>query len=331
MKKYIVRSLLVTVGIPFVFLSLMNMHNVSRKPQIPHNSEKEIIDEYVHPENQRKIAVLNNDTVEHLDLEGYIIGVVLAEMPTEFELDALMAQAVVARSYAYKNMLKSKHSKGDLCTNSECCQAYLSQEAYLNAGGDPAMLNKVAETVRKTSEQILTYEGQIIDATYFSCSGGRTEAAYAVWGSDVPYLQSVDSPGEENASHYTDTLQFSTSDFCKKLGTDLIGPAESWVEDISYTEGGGVATVDLGGHQFSGTQIRMLLGLPSTAFVISAVGDTVTITTKGFGHRVGMSQYGANAMAKRGIGYDEILAHYYPGTELISCPVDNVSELMYNT
>lgn len=331
MKKYMIISLLITVGIPFVLLSLMNTDNVRKEPQIQQNSEKEIIEEYVHPQNQRKIAVLNNDNIEHLDLEEYILGVVLAEMPTEFELDALMAQAVVARSYAYKNMLKSKHAKGDLCTNSECCQAYLSQEEYLNAGGDPAMLNKVAETVRKTSEQILTYEGQIIDATYFSCSGGRTEAAYAVWGSDVPYLQSVDSPGEENASHYTDTVQFSSSDFCKKLGIDLIGPAGLWVEDISYTEGGGVATVDLGGHHFSGTQIRMLLGLPSTAFVISAVGDTVTITTKGFGHRVGMSQYGANAMAKRGIGYDEILAHYYPGTELVSCPVDNISELMYNT
>lgn len=324
MKKHMIISIFVTVVIPFLLLSLMNRNIKKVQPELPQNDEIEVSEEHTQPQMQKKITVLINDIAQHLEPEEYILGVVLAEMPAEFESDALMAQAVVARSYAYKSMLQSKHTEVDLCTDSTCCQAYLSRQEYLSAGGDLAMLNKVEMSIRQTAEQILTYEGQIIDATYFSCSGGRTEAAYAVWGSDVPYLQSVDSPGEEDATHFTDTVQFSASEFCSKLGINLVGPAGSWVEDISYTEGGGVAAVSLCGHQFTGTQMRKLLGLRSTAFAICAVGDTVTITTKGFGHRVGMSQYGANAMAKLGIGYEEILAHYYPGTELVLCPVDNI-------
>ena len=133
---------------------------------------------------------------EKIELEDYLIGVVLGEMPADFELDALKAQAVAARTYAAKAMLNGKHGDGSLCGNSTCCQAYISTEDYLDAGGTEENLKKVRGAVLSTAGQVLTYEGGLIEATYFSCSGGSTEDAAAVWGTDYPYLRAVPSPGE---------------------------------------------------------------------------------------------------------------------------------------
>ena len=164
---------------------------------------------------------------------------------------------------------------------------------------------------------VLTYEGALIEATYFSCSGGMTEDAVAVWGTDVPYLQSVPSPGEENASHYTDAVTYKMDAFFSKLGLAVPDTKTQWVTDIVYTKGGGVASVTICGTAFTGTQLRKLLGLRSTAFSIEISDDTITIKTRGYGHRVGMSQYGADAMATTGSAYPEILSYYYQGTELV--------------
>ena len=148
-------------------------------------------------------------------------------------------------------------------------------------------------------------------------------ASLVLWGSDVPYLQSVESPGEEFAAHYVDTVIFTLEEFQQRLGVEFTDSPENWVGEISYTEGGGVDTIHLCDRTYKGTQLRKLLGLRSTDFKITAVGDTVTVTTKGYGHRVGMSQYGAQAMAQAGENYSDILAHYYPGTVLQSWKVDN--------
>lgn len=256
------------------------------------------------------IAVLqSNDKVVSLPLEEYILGVVLQEMPAEFELEALKAQAVAARTYT---LTKRNHQNADICTDPTCCQAYCEVSHYK---GTKANLDKVQSAVRETSGQILTYEGQPIEATYFSCSGGRTEDAAAVWGSNVPYLQSVESPGEESSVNYISTKKFSAKDFSDKFD-GLTGVSGTWIGAVTYTKGGGVETIVIGDKTYTGTQVRKLLGLRSTAFQITAVGDTVTVTAKGYGHRVGMSQYGADAMALKGATYQEILAHYYPGTVL---------------
>ena len=153
--------------------------------------------------------------------------------------------------------------------------------------------------------------------SFVSCSGGSTEDAVAVWGQDVPYLQAVDSPGEEDAPRFTDTVKFSSGEFAEKLGLTASGAPADWFGAATYTDGGGVDTMTIRGQTFTGTQLRSKLGLRSTAFEISVSGNTVTITTRGFGHRVGMSQYGAQAMAREGSTCAEILAHYYTGTELI--------------
>lgn len=258
-----------------------------------------------------------NGEVEKVDMDQYLLGVVLAEMPVSFEMEALKAQSVVARTFTRKAYITDgKHDDGSVCTNPGCCQAYISPEAYLAQGGTQEGVDKVRFAIGATTGYVLTYEEQLIEATYFSCSGGTTEEAAAVWGTEYPYLQAVDSPGEEQAAHYTDTVIFTPEEFQTALGASLTGSPRSWIGTTTYTAGGGVETMVIGGESYLGTQLRSLLGLRSTAFTVVTEEEEITITTRGYGHRVGMSQYGADAMAVTGSTYQEILAHYYPGTTL---------------
>ena len=259
----------------------------------------------------------SDGTVEEMDMDTYLVGVVLAEMPASFETEALKAQSVVARTYTRKAYeTGGKHGDGSVCTKSACCQAYITEENYLAQGGTQENLEKIRSAVLATSGYVLTYGDELIEATYFSCSGGSTEDAAAVWGTDFPYLQATPSPGEENTAYYTDTVTFTPQQFQNALGAILTGTPKSWFGTTTYTEGGGVATMTIGGEPYTGTQLRSLLKLRSTAFTVSASEESITITTQGYGHRVGMSQYGADAMAATGSTFDEILAYYYQGTAL---------------
>lgn len=264
------------------------------------------------------ITVLNeNGESEQMEMNEYLTCVVLCEMPASFEPEALKAQAVVARTYALRRQKSgSKHSNADICMDSSCCQGYVSISEYLESGGQADAVEKVKNAVSETAGEVLLYDGELIEATYFSCSGGFTEDASAVWGSDIPYLQSTKSPGEEKATYFTDTVQYSTKEFADRLGRSLSETPATWIENITYTAGGGIDRMRICGVDYPGTELRKLLGLRSTSFLLSVVGDTITITTKGYGHRVGMSQYGADAMAVQGSTYDQILTHYYQGVEL---------------
>lgn len=267
------------------------------------------------PEPEQTLPILTErGSVVNMPLEEYLTGVVLSEMPADFHAEALRAQAVVARTYVMRREEKGKHDEAVVCVEPSCCQGYISPDDYILAGGTAGSVEKAEQAVDDTDGQVLTYEGELIDATYFSCSGGSTEAAVAVWGTDVPYLQSVSSPGEENAAHYTDQITMTAGEFSGKI--DTFGDPEEWFGRVSYTEGGGVETMEICGVEYEGTELRALLGLRSTAFEIDVDGDIITISTRGFGHRVGMSQYGAQAMAEAGSGFEEILAYYYQGTEL---------------
>ena len=267
---------------------------------------------------QRDISVLAEDGgVVRLPMNEYLTCVVLAEMPVSFEEEALKAQSVVARTYAMRAANgSSKHETAAVCMQPSCCQAYMTADTYLQNGGKPEEIQNIRKIVDSTDGLVLTYEGDLIEATYFSCSGGVTEDAVAVWGTVVPYLQSVESPGEEGAKYYMDSVTFSAQDFATALGLGLRGDPAQWFSEVTYTDGDGVDTMVIGGETFSGTELRKLLSLRSTAFTISPEGDSITIHTRGYGHRVGMSQYGANAMAVGGSTYQEILAHYYQGAEL---------------
>lgn len=318
MKRHIVYTLLVSVLLPSLltalFVRLANNNRGELEPTQPPD-----IMQTEKPGGDgagNTVRLATEKGIEVMNLEDYVVCVVLGEMPADFELEALKAQAVVVRTYTRKSQQNSKHPQADVCTDSACCQAFRTGTEYLSAGGTEEMLTKVRQAVYSTEGQVLTYDSELIEATYFSCSGGKTEDAKAVWGSDVPYLQSVESPGEEQATHFTDTVKFSAPEFCQKLGLQHSLEKPLSVEKISYTDGGGVSEIVINGRSYSGTEIRKMLNLRSTAFVITAMGNSVTITTKGFGHRVGMSQYGAEAMALQGKSYREILSHYYRGAVL---------------
>lgn len=270
------------------------------------------------PVDRETVTVLDaSDEVRRMDMDDYLTGVLLGEMPVSFDIEALKAQAVVARTYALRSNLRSKkHAQGAVCMDSACCQSYKAPENFLAQGGKQTSVDKVRGAVTATASQVLTYNGSLIEATYFSCSGGRTEDAVAVWGTDIPYLQAVDSPGEENASRYTATLEFTAKEFAERLGIRASGAASGWFGRITYTDGGGVDTMFIAGRLFKGTELRQKLGLNSTAFVMQAEGEKIFVSTRGFGHRVGMSQYGAEAMAVSGSSYAQILGHYYPGAQL---------------
>ena len=312
-RKEIVFAIVLGIIFPTILFSVVE--KIERTPeQRPIGTTQETV-----LEQQQMISVIMEDeTVQKMELETYITAVVLREMPPSFELEALKAQAVVARTYTLKKAENGgKHKNATVCTNSSCCQGFLLPQIYLEKGGKTELLDKVSSAVLDTAGQVLVYDQKLIDATYFSCSGGLTEDAKAVWGADVPYLQSTKSPGEENATHYIDTETFTLTEFGQQLGAKLTGSPKKWIEKITYTDGGGVDTIFICGQEYKGTTLRQKLGLRSTAFVISILGDTVTVTTKGYGHRVGMSQYGADAMAVQGKTYEQILSHYYKGTELI--------------
>ena len=266
-----------------------------------------------------KTVVLTLETGDiTLSFEEYLTGVVLAEMPASFHPEALKAQTVAAGTYTRKAMdIGGKHT-GSLCGNPGCCQAYISPEDYLLQGGAEEDVEKVRQAVKAVWPYGIVYEDQLIEAVYFSCSGGQTEAAVAVWGADFPYLQSVESPGEEAARYHTDSVLIPQAEF--KILLSLPETEALTFGEPVFTEGGGVEKIEISGQTFTGKELRSLLNLRSTAFTLEQSGDYIRIATRGWGHRVGMSQYGANAMAHTGHTWQQILRHYYPGTTI--APMD---------
>lgn len=312
--KDIASAILVGVILPVVIIQA----GILMDSDIPAPMSFEPTKATVLPESSLSILFLDEvGNISKMGLDDYLVGAVLGEMPADFELEALKAQAVAARTYAWKTHLSGvKHDNGAVCGNYACCQAYISEEAYLANGGLVENIEKIRTAVLETSDLVLTYEGSLIEATYFSCSGGKTEDAVAVWGNDFPYLRSVESPGEEYATWFTDEAAFNRTQLETALGISLPEDPEKWFGEVSYTKGGGVETIRIGDELFSGTKLRGLLKLRSTAFEVTVRDCVAVFSTRGYGHRVGMSQYGADAMAARGADYTEILAHYYPGTLL---------------
>lgn len=274
-------------------------------------------------ETVRTVSLQTEDGVISENESDYLTAVLLSEMPSSFEPEALCAQAVAARTFLARQRLAGKHTDCDVCASSACCQAWTSREDLeAKFGSDfSEAWAKAASAVADTGEEILTYDGAPIDAVYFSCSGGSTESAVAVWGTDVPYLQAVESPGEQDALRYESEVRFSEDNLRALLHSaapeaQLEGPASGWFGAPVLTAGGGVASIQIGGAAFSGTALRTLLSLNSTRFTVEATDGEVVFRVSGFGHRVGLSQYGANAMAKLGFDYRTILQYYYRGVKI---------------
>lgn len=266
-----------------------------------------------------------------MGLEEYLVHVVAGEMPASFEPEALKAQAVAARTYTVKRMASLKGTPcgrggADVCTDSTCCQAYKTDEQLRENWGSAYTenLSRIREAVAQTSGEILTYNGIPIEALFHSNAGGITEDAQNVFASAEPYLVSVKSPGDEEASHYTDTIRLTRAAVAKALN-DLYPDAdvsakklEKQLKVLSRFESGRVNQIEAGDTTLTGRQFRQALSLDSANFSLSYSEKYVTVTTVGYGHGVGMSQYGANAMAKDGSNYKVILTHYYTGVKIQS-------------
>jgi len=261
----------------------------------------------------RTIKFNNGGVISNIDLEEYVIGVVAAEMPAAFHSEALKAQAVVARTYAMK-----KASKGITLVNSTSHQVYNSVEQMKVKWGSSysTYYNKIKNAVNDTKGKVLKYNGEYIEALYFSMSNGKTELPTYVWSTNYPYLQVVSSSWDENISAAKYTVTMSYKELSNKLGVTVDNNSE--IKVLSKTAGDRVNEVSIAGKTFSGVKVRSLLGLRSADFEITKTSSGVKIITKGFGHGVGMSQYGANGAAKAGYTYKQILNHYYSGASLVS-------------
>jgi len=272
-----------------------------------------------------------DQTVKEMPLEEYLLGVVAAEMPAEFELEALKAQAVASRTYAYYKILygqedPERHNNAHICTDSTHCQAWTDKDTLFSQWGEKAekYWDKIKKAVSETENIVVTYDRKIINPVFHANSGGRTENAEEVWaGEAVPYLKSVPSSGDEIDASYKSIVIIERKklfDTVKKAYPQLNINEEDILDSIRIegrTEGGSVKEVVIGNVSIKGTEFRNLFGLRSADFYIEPAGkNAIQVTIYGHGHGVGMSQWGANAMAKDGAGYAEILKHYYTGTGL---------------
>ena len=274
-------------------------------------------------DEQQQVMVLLEDGAARMSLADYLWGVVAAEMPAAFELEALKAQAVAARTYWARQRGGGKHENADICGESTCCQAYVSREEACTNWGERAAeyAARISGAVGQTDGLCVTYEGKPIQALFFSSAPGSTVDAQAVWGQAVPYLVSVDSPEGKEVPNYQSQLTMTTGEFCALVKeqypkADLSGPVSEWLRDFVWEPSGTVCTVSVGGVTLSGREIRKLLGLRSACFSVSVSGEAMTFHVTGYGHGVGMSQYGANAMAKQGSTFEDILTWYYTGAQV---------------
>lgn len=276
----------------------------------------------------KTITLLHKDTneVERVNLDEYIACVVSAEMPATYELEALKAQAIVARTYTiYKITTSKKHDNADICDKSTCCQAWISKEDRLKKWDEDKRTenwNKIIQAVNETAGKIITYDDKPINAFFHSNSGGKTEVPFYVWGgTGYPYLQVVETSGEEAYSQYSSEAKFTKKEFIERIKKEhedfeINLDEENCIEIIKRDDSDRVVTIKVGNINLSGVETRTLLGLRSANFTVEINQDEILFKVIGYGHGVGMSQTGADALAKQGKNYEEIIKHFYVGVEI---------------
>ena len=334
MKKiliYLLVLICICFSIPIIFTSefskrtyskniaeTSNIDNVTKEKEVEYDYKKYNTIKLLHNENKK---------IEEIRLDEYLYGVVSAEMPASFEKEALKAQAVVARTYTIYKIVNNdgKHDDADICDDSSCCQAWISKEDRLDKWKDEekeANWNKIVEAVNDTQGKIITYEGKPINAFFHSNSGGTTEAPINVWGgSGYPYLQSVSTSGEDAYSQYKSEAEFTKKEFEEKiikLHSDfkIDYKEKDCIKIEEYTEGNRVKNVKIGNLELSGVEVRNIFGLKSANFKITIEDDKIKFEVLGYGHGVGMSQTGADSLAKEGKNYEDIIHHFYTGVEI---------------
>lgn len=270
-----------------------------------------------------EVYMCDMDKAVTMNLEDYILGVVAGEMPTSFHPEALKAQALAARTYTMLRMRQfggrgcSMHPGAEICTDSTHCQAYRNPEAVKKD------LDKLKEAVYGTAGEVIVYDNKLIDAVFHSTSGGKTENSEEIWSNRLPYLRSVVSRYEEHSPKYVAQQEISIDNFVqcmKKLDPEVVinkKDIKNEIKVIKRSEGGRITEIKVGNKTFKGMDVRNVLGLNSSNFNFNIGASTILFTVVGNGHGIGMSQYGADGMAKNGSLYRDIVTHYYQGVDIV--------------
>lgn len=325
------KMLIYFVGFLIIFFIVPIICTVTpKKENIQETASSENIEE---PQYEYKkygtIKLLHSSTneAEELDIDQYLYGVVSSEMPASYELEALKAQAVVARTYTIYQIFHSngKHENADICDNYACCQAWISKEERLSKWDTQeaeSNWNKIVEAVDSTKGKIVTYNGEPINAFFHANSGGVTESSLNIWGGiDYPYLKSVETAGEEGYTQYASQVQVNQQELLNKLKSKyedcvIDFSKQDCIQILEYTTSGRVKTIKFGNKEIAGTEARTLLGLKSTNFVFEMNEGNIIFSVTGYGHGVGMSQTGADSLAKTGSNYETIIKHFYTDVEI---------------
>ena len=301
------KILFITIVIIFIPFVIVCFYKIDEKKEIKLNYVSNTI---------IRVKRISTENIEFLPLEEYIVGVLAGEMPIYFEKEAFKAQAVAARSYALKRIEYNKDNDYDV-VDSIINQVYLDNDYLKSAWGSDYTenINKLREVVNETSLEYLDYDGEVIDAMFFSTSNGYTETASMVFNVDLPYLQSVKSSWDEKTSSaFRSVTTIPIEDFYNKLNLEYSDSLD--VKILKRSSTNRIISLSINGIEFTGKTLYDKLGLKSTDFSLKKDGNNIVVSTVGYGHGVGMSQYGAEGMAEEGYDYKDILKYYYTGTTI---------------
>lgn len=322
--------LLFMVIIPSVTIKSKNIeHNYLEQTEDSTiaNNKKEVKDIVLNGVETVKVYITNENRIEEIDIEDYICGVISSEMPANFEIEALKAQSVAARTYLASKKIKSctKANGADIC-DSVHCQVYTPKNVRLELWDSKtrdANWEKISKAVAETEGKVLSYNNELVlYPQFFSTSSGQTENSVDLNWADLPYLKSVESKGEEISPKFESEKTITINEFINTFEAKYQDYSldESNIKDsievTSKSEAGSVKEIKIGDENIKGQDFRFMYGLNSSNFTYEIINDNIVFNCKGYGHGVGMSQWGANVMAKDGNGYEEILKHYYSGVDV---------------
>lgn len=328
MKKVII-ILIIFIFVIFTIPVIFTKSSTVKGEVVENKVEEVVMKDYDYKQYDKiKLLHVKSNEIEELGLDEYLLGVVSAEMPATFEQEALNAQSVVARTYTIYTISHNngKHGEAHICDDSKCCQAWISKEDRIAKWEENVReenWRKIQLAVNNTKGKIITYNGEVIDAFFHSNSGGMTEVPVNVWGgTDYPYLKSVETSGEDAYSQYNSEVIITKDEFKNKIlqkHRDFIIDynAEDCIKILEYNESGRIKTIKVGNLNLSGVEVRTLLGLKSANFEVILDGENIKFIVKGYGHGVGMSQTGADSMAKSGSHYEDIIKHFYSDVEIV--------------